>query len=87
MTAAFGERYYSQKLDEWRRYRPSLFGGNLNPATDDQLQRHLAIYRHLMRNLSRGRIPPVEPVEETLNGAPIPPCGHIGCKWEEEHVH
>jgi hypothetical protein len=70
-------------LEAWRRERPVLFSSpDLNP------EQSRAVIGHLMRHLSRGRIPPIGPLKEYLDGkATLPPCGYIGCTWAESHTH
>jgi hypothetical protein len=72
-----------ERLEEWRKERFVLFcPPDLTP------EQSRAVLGHLMRNLSRGRIPPIGPLKDYLEGkTPLPPCGYIGCFWTEEHVH
>ena len=46
------------------------------------------VLMHMLRQLSRGRIPSKKLIEEVLGGSrQVPNCGYIGCCLEQEHVH
>jgi hypothetical protein len=73
------------RLEEWRRERLPMSA----PLSNMTPEQNRAVMGHLLRNLSRGRIPPLKPMLEYLEGkAKLPSCGYIGCIVpEEDHVH
>ena len=82
-TTWFVERF--GKIDDW--YKFGLFFGFGITKTDKDAWCYCL--GHMVRELSRGRIPSFERVTKTLSGEmPVPPCGNIGCVLTSPaHVH